>query len=123
MGEISLVRGSYRVSVPEDVNYVDYMYDLEDALIETLTVGTTPRYDEIEKVLIGDFEVEDEFYGDMEIKRDLAELNELVPNIELTLKRFGEKGVGDSSEYRLRDSKLTIYQSAVAYDFIEEINF
>ena len=123
MGEISLVRGTYRVSVPEDVNYEDYSYVLEDALIETLTVGTTPRYDEIEKVLIGDFEVEDEFYGDMEIKRDLAELNELVPNIELTLKRFGEKGVGDSSEYRLRDSKLTIYQSAVAYDFIEEINF
>lgn len=121
MGEISLVRGTYRVSVPEDVNYEDYSYVLEDALIDTLTVGTTPRYDEFEKVLIGDFEVEDEFYEDELIKRDLAELNELVPKIELTLERFGENG--DSSEYRLRDSKLTIYQSAVAYDFIEEINF
>lgn len=123
MGEISLVRGSYRVSVPEGVNYVDYMYDLEDALAETLTVGTYTRYDEFENVLIGDFEVEDEFYGDMEIKRDLAELNELVPNIELTLKRFGEKGVGDSSEYRLRDSKLTVYRAVVSYERTEEINF
>lgn len=123
MGEISLVRGTYRVSVPGDVNYEDYIYVLEDAFAETLTVGIAPRYDEFEKVLIGDFEVEDEFYGDMEIKRDLAELNELVPKIELTLQRFGENGVEDSSEYRLRDSKLTVYRAVVSYESTEEINF